>query len=104
MNVIDSYLDTLFAPYPETPRLREARTELRAMMEDTQQGLLEDGLSESQAVGRVIAEFGTLEEVAPVLGIDAELGRPGAVPAGPTAPVLELPRAREYVETVHRTQ
>lgn len=104
MNVIDSYLDTLFAPYPETPRLCEARTELRAMMEDTQQGLMEDGLSESQAVGRVIAEFGTLEEVAPVLGIDAELGRPGSVPAGPTAPVLELPRAREYVETVHRTQ
>ena len=23
VNVIDSYLDTLFAPYPDTPRLRE---------------------------------------------------------------------------------
>lgn len=103
MNVIDSYLDTLFAPYPETPRLREARTELRAMMEDTQQGLMEDGLSESQAVGQVIAEFGTLEEVAPVLGIDTELGG-AAAPAAASAPELSVDRARQYVDTVHRTQ
>lgn len=104
MNVIDSYLDTLFAPYPDSPRLREARRELRAMMEDKQQGLIEDGLSESQSVGQVIAEFGTLEEVAPVLGIDAELGRAASAPAAPRAPELSLDRARQYVDTVHRTQ
>lgn len=103
MNVIDSYLDTLFAPYPETPRLQEARTELRAMMEDKQQGLIEDGLPESQAVGQVIAEFGTLEEVAPVLGISAELGR-AAAPAAPPAAPLELDRARTYVDAVRRSQ
>lgn len=103
MNVIDSYLDTLFAPYPDTPRLREARTELRTMMEDQQDGLLAEGLSESQAVGRVIADFGSLEEVAPVLGIDTELGRAGAT-AAPSAPVLDEARAREYVEAVHSTQ
>ncbi|MGO3288323.1 permease prefix domain 1-containing protein [Brachybacterium sp. AOP42-C2-15] len=104
MNVIDSYLDTLFAPYPETPRLREARTELRAMMEDKQQGLIEDGLPESQAVGQVIAEFGTLEEVAPVLGISAELGRAAAAPVVSPAAPLELERARAYVEAVRRSQ
>lgn len=104
MNVIDSYLDTLFAPYPDTPRLREARAELRTMMEDQQDGLMEEGLTESQAVGRVIAEFGSLEEVAPVLGIDTELGRAGTGPIPPGAPELDLPRARQYVETLHRTQ
>lgn len=104
MIVIDSYLDTLFAPYPDTPRLREARTELRTMMEDKQDGLVEDGLTESQAVGRVIAEFGSLEEVATVLGIDAELGRTPAAPAGPAAPELGIVRARQYADTVHRTQ
>lgn len=103
MSVIDSYLDTLFAPYPDTPRLREARTELRTMMEDQLDGLMAEGLSESQAVGRVIADFGSLEEVAPVLGIDAELGRAGA-PAAPSSPVLGETRAREYVEAVHSTQ
>lgn len=104
MNVIDSYLDTLFAPYPTSTRLREARTELRAMMEDKQQGLIEDGLTESQAVGQVIAEFGTLEEVAPVLGIDAELGRAAAAPAAPPAAPLDLDRARAYVSAVRGSQ
>lgn len=101
MTVIDSYLDTLFAPYPTTPRLREARRELRAMMEDKQQDLMADGLSESQAVGQVIAEFGTLEEAAPVLGIDAELSQAAAAP---TAPVLDIDRARRYVEAMQRTR
>ena len=106
MNVIDSYLDTLFSPYPDTARLREARRELRAMMEDQQQGLLADGLTESQAVGRVIAEFGSLEEVATELGIDAELGRSSTATAAstPSAPVLGTDRARAYVQAVRRTQ
>lgn len=104
MNVIDSYLDTLFAPYPDSPRLHEARSELRTMMEDTQDGLMAEGLTESQAVGRVIAEFGTLEEVAPVLGIDTELGSSPGGAAADRAPRLDVSRAREYVEAVHRSQ
>lgn len=104
MNVIDSYLDTLFSPYPDSPRLRAAREELRAMMEDKLQALMDDGLTESQSVGQVIAEFGTLEEVAPVLGIDTELGRTPAAAPSPTAPPLELDRARAYVEAVRRSQ
>jgi len=105
MNVIDSYLDTLFAPYPDSPRMREARTELRAMMEDKQQGLMDAGHTEAQAVGTVIAEFGSLEEVAPVLGIDQEMH-----PAhnwegsGPQHPLLTVERAREYVAAVRGVQ
>src|SRR5699024_10719871 len=41
--------------------------------------------------------------LAPVLGIDTELGRAGAT-AAPSAPVLDEARAREYVEAVHSTQ
>ena len=102
MSVIDSYLDTLFAPYPDSPRLREARTELRTMMEDSLHGLMAEGLTESQALGRVIADFGSLEEVAGELGIDRELG--GAAPAAPAAPVLDLPRAEAYQAAVRSTQ
>ncbi|MFC0674026.1 permease prefix domain 1-containing protein [Brachybacterium hainanense] len=100
MNVIDSYLDTLFDPYPRSARMDEARAELRAMMEDKQQSLLDQGLSESQAVGRVIAEFGSLEEVAPELGIAADLG--AAAPPGP--PRLSADRAREYVDAIRRNR
>lgn len=102
MTVIDSYLDTLFAPYPDTARMREARTELRALMEDQQQALIEAGRTESQAVGEVIAEFGSLEEVAAELGITAELGGSGAR-TGPTPQAaLSTSRAEEYVEAMHR--
>ncbi|WP_114853644.1 permease prefix domain 1-containing protein [Brachybacterium sp. YJGR34] len=104
MNVIDSYLDTLFAPYPDSARMREAKAELRAMMEDTQQGLMDEGLSETQAVGRVIAEFGTLEEVAPVLGLEAELGDLDPAADASAPPRLDLERARAYAEETRRTQ
>lgn len=102
MTVIDSYLDTLFAPYPDSPRLREARTELRALMEDQQQALMDAGRTESQAVGTVIAEFGSLEEVAAELGITAELG--GTVPGTVTTPPLSTERAEEYVAAMRRSR
>src|SRR5690606_35188413 len=102
VTVIDSYLDTLFAPYPDSPRLREARAELRALMEDQQQALMDAGRTESQAVGAVIAEFGSLDEVAAELGITAELDGTAAG-TGPTAPaMLSIERAEEYVEAVRR--
>lgn len=102
MTVIDSYLDTLFAPYPDSPRLREARAELRALMEDQQQALMDAGRTESQAVGAVIAEFGSLDEVAAELGITAELDGTAAG-TGSTAPaMLSTERAEEYVEAVRR--
>ncbi|MEE1651811.1 permease prefix domain 1-containing protein [Brachybacterium sp. J144] len=102
MTVIDSYLDTLFAPYPDTPRMREARSELRALMEDQQQALMDAGRTESQAVGAVIAEFGSLEEVAAELGIGAELsgGSGGAQPAAD--PALDREQAERYVEAMRR--
>ena len=34
MDAIDTFLDAMFAPYPTTPRLLEAKGELHAMMED----------------------------------------------------------------------
>ena len=73
MNVISAYLDTMFTAYPASPRLREAKAELHGMMEDAYSGYIESGLSENEAVGRVITEFGNLDELAPVLGITTEI-------------------------------
>src|SRR5690606_35764207 len=76
MNVINAYLDTMFSPYPTTPKMLEAKTELQAMMEDAYQGLISKGVSHNEAVGKVITDFGNLDELAPVLGITAELHPP----------------------------
>ncbi|KAA9394226.1 hypothetical protein FCK90_08230 [Kocuria coralli] len=106
MNVIDSYLDTLFAPYPNTAQMQRARRELRDMMEDKFHALVASGVGESQAVGTVIAEFGSLDEIAPVLGIDVEMGEAaGARQARETtAPPLDPHRALRYVDAVRASR
>lgn len=110
MTVIDSYLDTLFAPYPDSPRLRTARAELHAMMEDKLTDLQREGLTETQALGRVIAEFGSLDEVAPVLGIEREVGdrahHDATTPAAARddRPRLDVGEVEEYIALVRRAQ
>ena len=69
MDTIDTFLDAMFAPYPATPRLLEARGELRAMMEDAYADAVGRGKTHNEAVGQVITDFGNLEELAPALGI-----------------------------------
>jgi hypothetical protein len=85
MNVIISYLDSMFLAYPATPRMKEAKAELQAMMEDAYASFIAEGATENEAVGRVIRDFGNLEEVAPVLGIATELSTEPAAEAITTA-------------------
>ena len=65
METIRNYLNTMFAGLPDTPEVRKAYIELGAMMEDKYTELIDEGLSENEAVGTVISEFGNLEELAP---------------------------------------
>ena len=75
MDVIIAYLETMFSPYPPSPRLDEAKAELRAMMEDAYSSLISEGKSHNEAVGQVITEFGNLDELAETLGISTEITR-----------------------------
>ena len=99
MNVIIAYLETMFSAYPATPRMTEAKAELLAMMEDAYAAARAAGMSENEAVGKVITDFGNLDELAPALGIDHEL-QPGtaaptlAQPHTAPAPAQAPPQAR----------
>lgn len=114
MNVHLAYLETMFSAYPQTPRMLEAKRELQGMMEDAYAGFIADGLSENEAVGRVITEFGNLDEIAPVLGITAEIApapqaaaASGAAAAAPKAPKyapITLDEAQGFAEVRRRTQ
>lgn len=86
MDTIDTFLDAMFAPYPSTPRLLEAKGELRAMMEDAYADAVGRGRTHNEAVGQVITDFGNLEELAPVLGILPDIRSAQAAPAGAAAP------------------
>lgn len=78
METIRNYLNAMFAGLPDTPEVRRAYEELAAMMEDKYTELMEEGLTENEAVGTVISEFGNLEELAQTLGIENYLNGRGA--------------------------
>ena len=109
MNVIIAYLETMFSTYPQTPRLLEAKTELRSMMEDAYTGLIAEGRSENEAVGQVIRDFGNLEEVAPVLGITSDIApaRPLDSPQDAperSHPPVTLEEAQAYADAQKRVR
>lgn len=70
METMKSYLDGMFAKLPNTPDVTRAKNELWQMMEDKYNELISDGVSDNEAVGTVISEFGNLDEIATELGID----------------------------------
>ncbi|TFC82084.1 hypothetical protein E3T23_05250 [Cryobacterium cheniae] len=92
MNVVIAYLETMFSSYPQTPRLLEAKAELQTMMEDAYSSLIAEGSTQNEAVGKVITDFGNLDEVAPALGITAEIAPADAtsmnLASGAAAPAL----------------
>ena len=109
MDTIDNFLDAMFAPYPASTRLADAKAELRAMMEDAYADAIASGMTHNEAVGRVITDFGNLREIAPVLGIADDLTaaeaapQPGAVGDGaPSRPRVTLPEAQELAEARRR--
>ncbi len=127
MNVIIAYLDTMFSPYPQNPRMLEAKAELQAMMEDAYQAMIAKGVSHNEAVGKVITDFGNLDELAPVLGITGEIrpvapdfatdphdpaaasvsGAASSAPAKPAAPQhppVTLEEAEGFAEAHRRTR
>lgn len=114
MDTIVAFLDAMFAPYPSTPRLLEAKAELRAMMEDAYADAISSGKTHNEAVGQVITDFGNLEELAPALGIlpdirGAQDATPPSTPAAPAAagtsgpPVVTLPEAQALAEAKRTT-
>lgn len=72
METIKSYLETMFANMPNTPEVLRAKQELWGMMEDKYNELISEGLSENEAVGTVISEFGNLDELSETLGLNRQ--------------------------------
>ncbi len=70
METIRNYLESMFANLPNSAEVQRAKSELWQMMEDKYNELLDEGVSENEAVGTVISEFGNLDELAETLGIE----------------------------------
>ena len=79
METLRIYLNTMFQSLPDTAEVQRARDELWQMMEDKYTDLISEGVSENEALGTVISEFGNLDDFADLLGIRSLVpyGRPG---------------------------
>lgn len=73
MDTIRNYLDSMFTGLGNSADIKRAKEELLSMMEDKYSELISQGHSENAAIGQVIAEFGNLEELADVLGIQEQV-------------------------------
>ena len=74
METIKNYLESMFRNLPNTDEVLRAKNELLQMMEDKYAELIREGKTENEAVAKVIAEFGNLDEVAATLGIKEVIG------------------------------
>ena len=94
MEIIKNYLENMFMGLPDTEDVRKAKAELTGMMEDKYNELKASGKADHEAIGIVISEFGSLEEVLAELGLDntKEMG------TKPELIRVTLEQAREYME------
>ena len=68
MEAIKTYLDNVFTAFPQTDRVLTLKREMLAGMEEKYNELKEEGKSEHEAIGSVIANFGSIDEIAEELG------------------------------------
>jgi len=70
MDAIKTYLDNVFAAFPQSERVETLKREMLAGMEEKYRELKWEGMSEHEAIGSVIANFGSIDEIAAELGIE----------------------------------
>lgn len=63
MDAIRSYIENVFANLPRTDAVLKAKSDMLANMEEKYQELKREGHSENEAVGKVISEFGNIDEL-----------------------------------------
>lgn len=70
MDTIRSFIENMFRRLPKRDDLERAKHELQSTMIEKYEDYKEEGMSEHEAVGRVISEFGDIEELLDSLGIE----------------------------------
>lgn len=63
MNVINEYIENMFLKLPQTKQIQKLKNNILLNMEDKYSELLDKGISENEAIGIVISEFGDINEI-----------------------------------------
>lgn len=70
MNTIESYVETMFMNLPMTDQIINLKKDILSNMEEKYDELKSDGMSDNEAIGLVISEFGNIDELLNELEID----------------------------------
>lgn len=63
MNTIYNYVESVFINLPRTSEMERLKQDMLANMEDKYQSLKDSGVSENEAIGTILAEFGNINEI-----------------------------------------
>ncbi len=63
MKAIKNYVDVMFQDFPKTKKTMDIKTNILSTMEDKFEDLIRDGKTEQEAVGIVIGQFGSIDEL-----------------------------------------
>lgn len=69
MEAIQAYIDNIFRSFPNTKEVLQTKETITTNMFDKYHELKQQGLSENEAIGKVISEFGNIDELIDELGI-----------------------------------
>lgn len=72
MKTIQDYIDSLFLGIAETNQTKQLKEDLLASAEDRYEDLKSQGKSENEAIGGVISEFGSIDELLEEMNIKQE--------------------------------
>ena len=79
MEIIMSYIDSMFAGVPVTDDTKRLREDITANMCDKYDELIKEGKSTNEAIGTVISEFGNIDEVLTEMGVSRVQAVPAAI-------------------------
>ena len=98
MDAIKTYLDNVFAAFPQTDEVLAMKRNMLASMEEKYYELKRENKSEEDAVGSIISNFGNIDEIAAELGI-----APGGGDADTSGTItLTDDEAREFLKEWRR--
>lgn len=70
MDKIRAYVDAMFSSLPNTQAAAEMKQNILENMQEHYEELIAQGMSENEALGTVIAQFGSIDEIKRALGVD----------------------------------
>jgi TRAP-type mannitol/chloroaromatic compound transport system permease small subunit len=95
MDTIKNYLEGMFQALPKTEEALRLKSELLYNMEQKYQELKEEGKTENEAIGKVISEFGNIDELLSEMEIDVSNSKD-------TLRAVSLEEAQEFITYKHK--